>query len=519
MRERLGKHNTTVTMGSAVGLPPELIAGAVKRIGWAGAAYAICFAVIYTMFRFFVQALPGKSIAFGMLTSTAIVTGVSVWALMRSKKVSGDRKLVIGLCFEVVGALLISMSEWVLPMLPEERLRGISAVSAWVMIFGMAVPASWSRASLAAMMAAWMTGFGLLVNMWLLGVPSPLPGQLLVWMTPPMLFAGVAVVLSRLVYQLGVTVSRERDLGSYELLEKLGAGGMGEVWRARHRMLAREAAIKLIAPRALAQGSAEAMEVVRLRFEREAKATAGLRSPHTVTIFDYGMADGGTLYYVMEIVNGIDLETFIERFGPLPAGRAIWLLRQICRSLEEAHAVGLTHRDIKPRNIMVGQSGLDNDFAKVLDFGLVKAVEDVESAKLTRDGTTTGTPAYMAPEMALGTEGVDARSDLYAVGCVGYWLVTGKLVFDVKSSMGMLLAHARDIPLPASERIETPVPAELDALLLACLRKDPGERPQSARALREGLERCEASRDWDETRADRWWRDHAPEHLRLTPVA
>ena len=181
--------------------------------------------------------------------------------------------------------------------------------------------------------------------------------------------------------------------------------------------------------------------------------------------------------------------------------------------------MGLTHRDIKPRNIMVGQSGLDNDFAKVLDFGLVKAVEDVESAKLTRDGTTTGTPAYMAPEMALGTEGVDARSDLYAVGCVGYWLVTGKLVFDVKSSMGMLLAHARDIPLPASERIETPVPAELDALLLACLRKDPGERPQSARALREGLERCEASRDWDETRADRWWRDHAPEHLRLTPVA
>ncbi len=519
MKERLGKHNTTVTMGSSVGLPPELINGAVRRIGWAGAAYATCFAVIDSMYRFSVQALPEKSVVFGVLTATAILTGLAVWAMMRSKRISSERKLEIGLGFEVVGALLIAMSEWVLPMMPEERIRGVSAVSAWVLIFGMAVPASWSRATLAAMLAAWMTGFGLLVDMWLLGTPSPLPGQLAVWMTPPMLFGVIAVLLSRMVYQLGVTVSRERDLGSYELLEKLGTGGMGEVWRARHRLLAREAAIKLIAPRALAKGSAEAMEVVRLRFEREAKATAGLRSPHTVTIFDYGMAESGALYYVMEIVNGIDLETLIERFGPLPAGRAIWLLRQICRSLEEAHAVGLTHRDIKPRNIMVGQSGLDNDFAKVLDFGLVKAMEDDESAKLTRDGTATGTPAYMAPEMALGVDGVDARSDLYAVGCVGYWLVTGKLVFDAKNMMGMLMAHAQETPRPASERIELPVPAELDALLLACLEKDPAARPQSARALREGLERCEACREWDEARADRWWRDHAPDHQRLAPVA
>ena len=181
--------------------------------------------------------------------------------------------------------------------------------------------------------------------------------------------------------------------------------------------------------------------------------------------------------------------------------------------------MGLTHRDIKPRNIMVGQSGLDNDFAKVLDFGLVKAMEDVESANLTRDGTTTGTPAYMVPEMALGTDEVDARSDLYAVGCVGYWLVTGKLVFDAKNMMGMLMAHAQETPRPPSERVELPVPSDLDTLLLACLEKDPAARPQSARALRETLERCEASREWDEARADQWWRNHAPDQLRLSPVA
>ena len=517
-KDRLGKHNTTESLVSTDRLPTELVEGAVRRLGWAGAAYGSCYAIIDLLYRFSVPSLPKDHWVFAYVTLTAIASGIAVFFLMRNPGISGSRKLEIGLVFEVVGALLIAMSEWVIPMQPEERIRGISAISAWVLIFGMAVPANWSKATVAALLSASMAGVGLMLNVWLLNVPVPTPAQIAIWMVPPTIFATLGILLSRLVYQMGIRMSREKELGSYELLEKLGTGGMGEVWRARHRMLAREAAIKLIAPREVTKNSAEAMSVVRMRFEREAKATAGLRSPHTVTIFDYGMTENGALYYVMEIVNGIDLETLVERFGPLPAGRAIWLLRQICRSLEEAHAVGLTHRDIKPRNIMVGQSGLDSDFAKVLDFGLVKAIEDAESAKLTREGMTTGTPAYMAPELAIGSVDVDARADLYAVGCVGYWLLTGRTVFEAPSGMAMALAHVQNEPIAPSQRTELSVPPELDELLLTCLAKDPAGRPSSARALRAKLEASPASREWDEEAGYRWWRDHAPELLTLSPA-
>lgn len=514
----LGKHNTTESLASTNRLPAELVEAAVRRLGWAGAAYAACFAVIDLLYRFSVPALPRNHWVFAVMTLTAIASGVAVFLLMRSRRISGARKLEIGLGFEVVGALLIAMSEWVIPMHPDERIRGISAISAWVLIFGMAVPANWSKATVAALLSASMSGVGLIVNTWFLSVPIPTLAQIAIWMVPPTIFATIGILLSRLMYQMAIRVSREKELGSYQLLGKLGAGGMGEVWRAQHRMLAREAAIKLIAPRELMKNSAEAMSVVRLRFEREAKATAGLRSPHTVTIFDYGMTENGALYYVMEIVNGIDLQSLVERFGPLPAGRVIWLLRQICRSLEEAHAAGLTHRDIKPRNIMVGQSGLDSDFIKVLDFGLVKAMEDAESAKLTRDGLTTGTPAFMAPELAMGSADADARADLYAVGCVGYWLLTGHTVFEAPNVMAMALAHVQNEPIAPSKRTELPVPADLDELLLACLAKDPADRPASARALRARLEACPASREWDEEAGYRWWRHHAPELLTLAPA-
>jgi eukaryotic-like serine/threonine-protein kinase len=517
--DRLGKHNTTESLIATDRLPTELVDGAVWRLGWAGAAYATCFAIIDLLYRFAVPSVPEGHWVFGFVTVTAIASGIAVFFLMRHPRISGDRKLEIGLGFEVLGALLIAMSEWVIPMGPDERIRGFSAISAWVLIFGMAVPANWSKATAAALLSAWMTGVGLLLNIWLLDVPVPTPAQIAIWMVPPTIFATIAILLSRLMYQMGIRMSREMELGSYELIEKLGSGGMGEVWRARHRMLAREAAIKLIAPREVNKNSAEAMSVVRMRFEREAKATAGLRSPHTVTIFDYGMTENGALYYVMEIVNGIDLETLVERFGPVPAGRVIWLLRQICRSLEEAHAAGLTHRDIKPRNIMVGQSGVDSDFAKVLDFGLVKAIEDAESAKLTREGMTTGTPAYMAPELAIGSANVDARADLYAVGCVGYWLLTGKTVFEAPSGMAMALAHVQNEPIAPSQRTELPVPPELDELLLACLAKDPAARPPSARALRAKLEATPACQEWNEEAGHRWWRDHAPDLLTLSPAA
>jgi serine/threonine-protein kinase len=275
-------------------------------------------------------------------------------------------------------------------------------------------------------------------------------------------------------------------------------------------MLARKAAIKLIRAEAICCTTPKEISDAKKRFEREANATAALHSPHTVALYDYGVTDDGIFYYVMELLEGLDLESFIERFGPLTAPRVIYLLRQTCASLAEAHAYGLTHRDIKPKNIYMCRLGLSYDFVKVLDFGLVKTRATSNESRLTHDGATTGTPAYMAPEMALGHREVDARADLYAVGCVGYWLLTGQLVFEAANALSMALAHVQTPPVPPSQRTEVEVPADLDAVIMECLQKDPSLRPQSARELDRMLAACQDAENWDNDRAEQWWRMHLP---------
>ena len=250
-------------------------------------------------------------------------------------------------------------------------------------------------------------------------------------------------------------------------------------------LLARQAAIKLVRPEVLgARGDADAQSLLR-RFEREAQATAALSSPHTIHLFDFGATDDGTFYYVMELLAGRDLESLVREFGPLPASRAVYLLRQVCHSLADAHARGFVHRDIKPANIYVCRMGLDYDFVKVLDFGLVKVKDRAHDMQTlaTMDHTTSGTPAYMAPEMILGDADVDRRADVYALGCVAYYLLTGQLVFEADTPMKMFVQHLQAEPVPPSQRTELPIPPELDAFVLACLQKDPDKRPQSARKL------------------------------------
>lgn len=219
------------------------------------------------------------------------------------------------------------------------------------------------------------------------------------------------------------------------------------------------------------------------RFRREAEAAANLRSPHTVELYDFGVTDDGTLYFVMELLQGMDLETLVQREGPLPAKRMIHILRQVCESLEEAHANGLVHRDIKPANIHVGRLGLQQDFVKVLDFGLVKSVGGVASqdSMATAAGLTPGTPAYMAPEIALGGD-VDGRADLYALGCVTYYLLTGRLVFEGASSFQVIAKHIQEAPIPPSQRTELAVDPALDHLVLACLAKSRRPAPERGRA-------------------------------------
>ena len=224
------------------------------------------------------------------------------------------------------------------------------------------------------------------------------------------------------MYGYGVRLRHAREFGSYELVTKLGEGGMGEVWVARHRMLARPAAVKLVRPELLGHDQRSRETAIR-RFEREARATAALRSTHTIDVYDFGVTEDGSFFYVMEFLEGLTLDAMVRRYGPISAGRAVYLLRQICHSLGEAHARGMVHRDIKPANIFSSRLGPDCDFVKVLDFGLVKQTSDLnESTALTGLGVAAGTPAFMAPEVALSQSDVDSRADIYAVGCVAYWL-------------------------------------------------------------------------------------------------
>lgn len=331
---------------------------------------------------------------------------------------------------------------------------------------------------------------------------------------PTLICAGIAVYCAHRVFKMAESISEARRLGSYQLTEKLGTGGMGEVWKAEHEMLVRPAAIKLIRKEVMGERDGGLYQTLVARFEREVQATAALTSPHTVQIYDFGITDG-SFYYVMELLEGSDLKTLVERFGPVPASRAASFLRQACDSLYDAHESGMIHRDIKPANLFVCRRGRTYDFIKVLDFGLVKdtGMRSKESAELTMQGLVSGTPAFMAPEMATGASAIDARADIYALGCVGYWLLTGELVFPAPTPLAMLLQHARERPTPPSERIELDIPPAFDQLILQCLEKNPQDRPASARELARRLadveRECEA---WTHERAERWWRAHLP-HL------
>ncbi|HWB40287.1 MAG TPA: serine/threonine-protein kinase, partial [Gemmatimonadales bacterium] len=307
----------------------------------------------------------------------------------------------------------------------------------------------------------------------------------------------------------GTEVKRARELGSYHLEEKLGEGGMGEVWRARHRMLARPAAIKLIRPSYAGDARSGVSADAARRFEREAQVIARLRSPHTVDLFDFGVDDTGAFYYVMELLDGLDTDSLVRRFGPIPAERAIYLLRQVCHSLSEAQSYGLVHRDIKPANIFLCRYGEEYDFVKVLDFGIVGAVRDPAetSPAITGENGIRGTPAFMAPEQAMETE-VDGRADIYAVGCLAYWFLTGHLVFTAESPIGLILKHAQTPPPRPSSRTELAIPAALDELVLACLAKDPADRPQTARELSRRLGEVDGAGTWTQDRARDWWATH-----------
>src|SRR5438874_656254 len=372
-----------------------------------------------------------------------IVVALLVAMVIRSARLPLPAAMNIGLAFEIVSSYAIAAAEFADPMgLEMHGMMGLSWVAVWIVLFTVVVPTPPRRAVLAALASVSLVP--VIIGLMMASGTTSLrldPGQFFFGLVfPYLLVVGMAYVGARVVYHLGTEVKRARELGSYSLEEKLGEGGMGEVWRARHRMLARPAAIKLIRPSFAGDARAGVSEEAVRRFEREAQVIARLRSPHTVELFDFGIAADGAFYYVMELLDGLDADSLLRRFGPTPPERAIYLLRQVCHSLSEAQSCGLVHRDIKPANIFLCRYGEEYDFVKVLDFGIVKGVRDSAepSPVHTRENAVQGTPAFIAPEQAMGTD-LDARADIYATGCVAYWLLTGQFVFTAETPMALPL--------------------------------------------------------------------------------
>ena len=300
----------------------------------------------------------------------------------------------------------------------------------------------------------------------------------------------------RVAYKMREVLARAKMLGQYAIEARLGAGGMGEVYRARHAMLRRPTAIKLLRPSSAGDFSAQD------RFRSEVQLTSQLTHPNTIDIYDYGRTPEGIFYYAMELLEGVDLNTLVQVTGPLSAARTVHILLQVCGSLEEAHAKGLLHRDIKPSNIMLTERGGVFDRVKVLDFGLVRRVGDSMKAS-----SVEGTPMYLAPEVIADAEASSPRSDLYALGGVAYFLITGTSVFEIDDVTELLQAHVETHVQRPSERLGSALPAGLDEIILSCLAKDPQDRPESATHLAALLEECPAG-TWSASDARAWWMDY-----------
>ncbi|HWM86718.1 MAG TPA: serine/threonine-protein kinase [Kofleriaceae bacterium] len=501
--------------GSSVQLPSDVVQAASQRLSYAMlliAAVDMVYVILYLTVWSEHADTVGKIVGGGSLL---LSLGLA-WALRRCPHTQREI-LFWGALYEISLTFGYSLVEfWNLP-----QFMGVSNLISWtcllIVIFPVLVPGPTRQIAIASFAAAAANTIAFIVAVPLRGAPMPPSFDLTVsLLLPPYLAAALSLMPARVFHRLGQKVSQARQLGSYQLVEPLGAGGMGEVWRAEHELLARPAAVKLIKTDSLNSGTGNGDGRQRLieRFEREAQATAALESPHTVELYDFGVSDDGVLYYVMELLRGIDLETLVQRFGPQPPERVAHIMTQACLSLEDAHQRGLVHRDIKPANLFLTSRAQEVDFVKVLDFGLVKVVApQPDDVKLSRVGEVHGTPAYMAPEEATGEGEVEPRSDLYSLGCVAYWLLTAKLVFDEPSSMKMTIAHATRDPVAPSRVADQPIPPALDELIMRCLAKSPSERPGSAAELAREIAASGVAAPWTADKARSWWREHLADRL------
>jgi serine/threonine-protein kinase len=498
-------------------LPPDLQREASRRVRTVAWLYATAYFLAGPFTSLLTERT--RAVYFGLPelwvpAACSIAGALAVAAIAGASGVPQRIRTAAGLGFEILGSLGIAAAEYhhitagIQYGAYGDGGFGLSWVALWVMLFSVVVPAPPRVALLTGAVSLAMVPAAYAINA-ALGQNVPLPGDRFFFhlVFPYLVVLLMAYVGARVVSRLGAAVRQARELGSYRLVERLGRGGMGEVWRAEHRLLARPAAIKLIRPEVLGGTDPEARRTLVRRFEREAQATAMMRSRHTIALYDFGVTDEGTFYHVMELLDGYDLHALVRQFGPTPVERAVYLLGQVCDSLGEAHEAGLIHRDIKPANVYACRHGREADVVKVLDFGLVKHLRPAAPGAelLTAGEVSGGTPAFMAPEQALGEDRVDGRSDLYAVGCVAYWLVTGTLVFEGATPLETIVMHVHAQPDLPSRRTGLPIPTELETLILTCLAKDPMARPQTADELAARLAAVPLAEPWTAERARGWW--------------
>jgi hypothetical protein len=401
----------------------------------------------------------------------------------------------------VVGSELITQGD--LPRLVALEKNGVINLLILMVLYGLFVP---NKATTTARVVLTMALGPMLVLVALMreitetGVIDQLAGEQ--FTIGNLLFisisAGLAIYASHVLNRLRRDLHQARKLGQYLLGEKLGEGGMGEVYLAEHQLLKRPCALKLIKP------DVNTNPVALARFEREVRSAAMLSHPNTIEIFDYGHSEDGTFYYVMEFLPGLSVSKLVDQFGVLPPGRAIYLTRQVCGALAEAHRRGVVHRDLKPANIFVAILGGKCDVAKVLDFGLVKLTSAPDAPRLTAEFTISGTPQYMSPEQATASPDLDGRSDIYSLGAILYFMLAGRAPFEGSNSTELMIAHARD-PVAPPSRYRPDLPDDLEAVVLRCLEKKPDARYPDSRALAAALANCKSAGDWDEEKAEKWW--------------
>jgi len=497
---------------SRFGLPVGLLSQARERVAGVGRLASAVFAagLIAVVAMLVADAAPTPLIVVYAAGNTFnLIVATVLHRLARGTSIASTTILMAALAWEVELCLFVNFSSHYYGLVTYGHLLDMTGALVVIVMFALVIPTPPRKVVATAVLAA-------STNVVAIGIleASDIGAFSLVDYVQALARNAIAVLIayygSRTIYRLNLDVARAQQLGSYELEAPLGSGGMGEVWHARHTLLKRPAALKLIRPEVLGGADVEANRRALERFEREARVTAMLSSPHTVELYDYGFTEDQTFYYVMEKLHGLDLEHLVREYGPVEAARAVHLLLQVCDSLGDAHNHGLVHRDVKPANIYLCRQGMRHDFVKVLDFGLVRDVSENQDPE-TR-AAVGGTPAYMAPEAARGGE-IDARTDLYAVGCVGFWLLTGQSVFEADSIEEMFEAHIHDAPVAPSTLSVVDISPELDRVIMTCLAKDPAERCQSAAELMDALEAVPEADGWDEDRAEAWWKEHASDAL------